>query len=35
MPNGVDFARGRVPEEDVRAVCRDFDLPEGVPVSCS
>ena len=32
MPNGVDFARGRVPEEDVRAVCRDFDLPEGVPV---
>ena len=32
MPNGVDFARGRVLEEDVRAVCRDFDLPEGVPV---
>ena len=32
MPNGVDFARGRVPEEDVRAVCRDFDLPENVPV---
>ena len=32
MPNGVDFAKGRVPEEDVRAVCRTFDLPEGVPV---
>ena len=32
MPNGVDFERGRVPEEDVRAVCRDFDLPENMPV---
>ena len=32
MPNGVDFARGRVPETDVHAVCRDFDLPENVPV---
>ena len=32
MPNGVDFARGRVPETGVHAVCRDFDLPENVPV---
>ena len=32
MPNGVDFAKGRVEEETVRETCRDFDLPAGVPV---
>ncbi len=32
MPNGVDFARGRVPQEQVDSVSRDFDLPDGVPV---
>ena len=32
MPNGVDFAKGRVEEEIVRETCRDFDLPAGVPV---
>ena len=32
MPNGVDFAKGRVEEETVREVCKDFDLPAGVPV---
>ena len=31
MPNGVDFAKGRVEEEIVRETCRDFDLPAGVP----
>ena len=32
MHNGVDFARGRVPEEQVLAVTQSFDLPEGVPL---
>ena len=32
MPNGVDFAKGRVEEETVQEVCKDFDLPAGVPV---
>ena len=32
MPNGVDFAKGRVEEETVQETCRDFDLPAGVPV---
>ena len=32
MPNGVDFPQGRVPDELVREVTADFDLPEGVPV---
>ena len=32
MPNGVDFAAGRVEEEKVRAVGEGLDLPEGVPV---
>ena len=32
MNNGVDFARGRVPSEDVRKVTAGYDLPEGVPV---
>lgn len=32
MPNGVDFDKGRVPDEEVRAVTKDYDLPEGVPV---
>ena len=32
MPNGVDFARGRVEESFVREVTKDFDLPENVPV---
>ena len=32
MPNGVDFAKGRVEEETVREVCKEFDLPAGVPV---
>ena len=32
MPNGVDFAKGRVPEEDVQAVTAGFDLPRDVPM---
>ena len=32
MPNGVDFARGRVEDGFVREVTKDFDLPENVPV---
>ena len=32
MPNGVDFAKGRVEESVVREVTKDFDLPENVPV---
>ncbi len=32
MPNGVDFAKGRVEESIVREVTKDFDLPEDVPV---
>ena len=32
MYNGVDFAKGRVSEEEVRKVTQGFDLPEGVPV---
>ncbi len=32
MPNGVDFARGRVPDALVQETCGGFDLPEGVPV---
>ena len=32
MPNGVDLPRGRVDEELVAQTCRDYDLPEGLPV---
>ena len=32
MHNGVDFDRGRAPEEQVQAVTRDYDLPQGVPL---
>ena len=32
MPNGVAFARGRVPDALVQETCGGFDLPEGVPV---
>lgn len=32
MNNGVDFARGRVPAEDVAKATEGYDLPEGVPV---
>ena len=32
MPNGVDLPRGRVEEEQVAQACRDYDLPQGVPV---
>ena len=32
MPNGVDFPAGRLPEEQVRRVGEDLDLPEGVPL---
>ncbi|MBE6128370.1 MAG: glycosyltransferase family 4 protein [Erysipelotrichaceae bacterium] len=31
MPNGVDFARGRVCDEDVRHAIAGYDLPEDVP----
>ena len=32
MTNGVDFAKGRVPEESVSEVTKGYDLPQGVPV---
>ncbi|RGZ00429.1 glycosyltransferase [Clostridium sp. AM58-1XD] len=32
MENGVDFPRGRVPEETVQAAVHQFDLPEQLPV---
>lgn len=32
MPNGVDLPRGRVDEELIAQTCRDYDLPEGLPV---
>ena len=32
MPNGVDFARGRVDDARVAAVTAGYDLPAGVPV---
>lgn len=32
MSNGVDFARGRVDEEQVKKVTEGYDLPDGVPV---
>lgn len=32
MPNGVDFAKGRVSAEEVREATKDYDLPEGVPI---
>ena len=32
MPNGVDFPKGRVPEEAVRQATGDYDLPAGVPM---
>lgn len=32
MNNGVDFAKGRVDDEDVRKATLGFDLPEGVPM---
>ena len=32
MPNGVDFAKGRVSDEGVREATKDYDLPEDVPV---
>ena len=32
MPNGVDFAKGRVDDAGVREATKEYDLPEGVPV---
>ena len=32
MTNGVDFAKGRVPENTVAEVTAGYDLPQGVPV---
>lgn len=32
MNNGVDFAKGRVNDEDVAAAISGFDLPEGIPM---
>ncbi len=32
MPNGVDFPKGRVSQEEIAAATRDYDLPAGVPV---
>ena len=32
MPNGVDFAKGRVEDSLVAQVTKGYDLPEGVPV---
>ncbi len=32
MPNGVDFPRGRVPDELIKEVTAGYDLPEGIPV---
>ncbi|MCR4788175.1 MAG: glycosyltransferase [Lachnospiraceae bacterium] len=32
MSNGVDFPKGRVPEEIVKQVTKNFDLPDGIPV---
>ena len=32
MENGVDFPRGHAPEDAVRALNREYDFPDGVPV---
>ena len=32
MENGVEFPKGRLDEDTVRAATADYDLPEGVPV---
>ena len=32
MPNGVDFPKGRVPEEKIRRATEDYDLPAGLPL---
>ncbi len=32
MPNGVDFPKGRVPEELIRRAAEGYDLPDRVPV---
>lgn len=32
VPNGVDFPRGRVDDEAVKAACSAYDLPENVPL---
>ena len=32
MTNGVDFPKGRVPEEEVRAAVEGFDLPDRIPM---
>ena len=32
MPNGVDFPKGRVPEEEVRRETENYDLPADLPV---
>ena len=32
MRNGVDFPRGKVSQEDILRVTKDYDLPEGVPM---
>ena len=32
MPNGVDFPKGRVSQDIVKEVTKEFDLPENVPV---
>lgn len=32
MENGVDFPRGEAPESSVRAIDREYDLPEDIPV---
>ena len=32
MPNGVDFDKGRVSDEEVREATKGYDLPEGIPI---
>lgn len=32
MPNGVDLPRGRVEDKLIEEACRDYDLPEGIPL---
>lgn len=32
VSNGVDFPKGRVPQDKIKDATKDYDLPEGVPV---
>jgi glycosyltransferase involved in cell wall biosynthesis len=32
MPNGVDFPKGRLNEDKVKEVTKDYDVPEGIPL---